>query len=414
MNKFGIGIVSDDPVFQRAIRQAAAQHPDHDIVSMSLDSALDVLGETPSLKGLLIDGKGDISKVMACLNGLADRARDLGIPLLILKDVHSSLVPQQCLDAGCTGIIPRTTHIGKIKKALETACAFDLYIWGARGTLPVCGRKTLKYGGSTSSVSLKIAGNRQFVFDAGTGLRNFSRHLMRKEGGRFNGRIFITHPHWDHLNCIPFFEPLYLPENQIYLMGPPHEGQSFRELLEGQMNGIYFPIKPESFKAKVTYITTEEGCFLYDGIRVKALRLDHPGCCLGYRIEHAGRSIAYITDNELRDESFSGESWDALVTFLDGVDYLIHDCSYFDEEYLSRIHWGHSSVGRVVALALAARVGHLFLFHHDPEHGDTEIEAKLREAERHVSMRGGVLACHNAREGDIWNLAAGRLKGSLR
>lgn len=135
---------------------------------------------------------------------------------------------------------------------------------------------------------------------------------------------------------------------------------------------------------------------------------------LGYRIEHAGSSIAYITDNELREDDRSLASWGALVDFLQDVDFLIHDASYFDDEYSAHVHWGHSSVGQVVELALAASAKHLFLFHHDPEHSDSDIDAKLVEANRHVSNSGGQLICHNAREGEIWDLVAGLRKGVIR
>ncbi len=372
------------------------------------------LATSSEITSILLDAQSLGSDPLGLIRLIAEDALKHDTPILLLEDFRNPLDAAKVIEAGVSEIISRTARLSSLLKTTTGFNRFELYFWGVRGTLPVSGRHTLKYGGSTSSISLRMGSDRHFIFDAGTGLRNLSRYLMRKESGHFNGRLFITHPHWDHLNCIPFFEPLYNPRNKIYLMGPAHEGISFQKLLEGQMNGVYFPIKPDHFKAEVTYVDTEAGSFRYDGIKVDAFRLDHPGCCLGYRIEHAGTSIAYITDNELRAEDRSITSWKALVEFLQGVDFLIHDASYFDDEYSARIHWGHSSVGQVVELALAASVKQLFLFHHDPEHVDSDIDAKLVEAERHVALCGGHLICHNAREGDIWDLVAGRRKGSVR
>ncbi len=414
MSENGLALLTQDDRLRRSLERRA-DALDH--VTMQCASTLETfesMARSPSTTAILLDAKGLGAALWPTIDTLVKTAQKREIPILLLEDGDMKVDQPRALEAGISEIVARTVRLPVLLKTLARFHRFELYFWGVRGTLPVSGRHTLKYGGSTSSISLRMGSDRHFIFDAGTGLRNLSRYLMRKESGHFNGRLFITHPHWDHLNCIPFFEPLYNPKNQIHLMGPAHEGISFQKLLEGQMNGVYFPIKPDQFQAEVTYVDTEAGSFRYDGIKVEAFRLDHPGCCRGYRIEHAGASIAYITDNELRAEDRSLASWGALVEFLKDVDFLIHDASYFDDEYEARIHWGHSSVGQVVELALAASVKQLFLFHHDPEHSDTDIDAKWVEAERHVAQNKGQLICHNAREGEIWDLVAGRRKGSVR
>ena len=184
-----------------------------------------------------------------------------------------------------------------LEQTLATINRFELNFWGVHGTLPVPGRKTLKYGGNTSCVSLTIGRDRRFVFDAGTGLRVFSNRIMETTGGRFNGRIFISHPHWDHFNSLPFFEPLYIPANRIAIHGPPQGDRSLRELIDDQMDGIFFPITVEHFEAKVDYCDVLEGCYRFDGVTVTSHRLFHPGNCLAYRIDHNGCSLAYATDN---------------------------------------------------------------------------------------------------------------------
>ena len=414
MSGNGLALLTQDDRLLQSLQRAAEKLDRITIQSARTVEAFPSLIASTETTWILLDAQSLGPDPFGVIRLLAAEAQKQDIPIILLEDVHAPLDAAKVIEAGISEIASRTARLASLLKTIALFHRFELCFWGVRWTLPVSGRHTLKYGGSTSSISLRIGSDRHFIFDAGTGLRNLSRYLMRKESGHFNGRLFITHPHWDHLNCIPFFEPLYNPKNKIYLMGPAHEGISFRKLLEGQMNGVYFPIKPDHFRAEVTYVDTEAGSFRYDGIKVEAFRLDHPGCCLGYRIEHAGRSIAYITDNELREEDRNLSSWGALVDFLKDVDFLIHDASYFDDEYSARIHWGHSSVGQVVELALAASVKQLFLFHHDPEHGDSDIDAKLVEAERHVALAGGQLICHNAREGEIWDLIAGRRKGSLR
>jgi phosphoribosyl 1,2-cyclic phosphodiesterase len=414
MSGNGLALLTDDNRLLQSLQKAAEKRDEVTFRSASEMASFQSLAASSDTSAILLDALSLGSDPLGTIRALAIDAQRRDIPIILMEDGRLDFDDAEAIDAGVSEFASRNARLPSLLKTIALFRRFELYFWGVRGTLPVSGRHTLKYGGSTSSISLRMGADRHFIFDAGTGLRNLSRHVMKNESGHFNGRLFITHPHWDHLNCIPFFEPLYDPKNKIFLMGPAHEGISFQKLLEGQMNGVYFPIKPDHFQAQVTYVDTEAGSFRYDGIKVEAFRLDHPGCCLGYRIEHAGASIAYITDNELREEDRNLANWHALVDFLKDVDFLIHDASYFDDEYSARIHWGHSSVGQVVELALAASVKQLFLFHHDPEHGDSDIDAKLVEAERHVALAGGHLVCHNAREREIWDLVAARRKGSLR
>lgn len=372
--------------------------------------AIERLDADSSFHCLLIDAALLGTEREKMLQRLGEIGRKRNTLLVLLEETSRITTPR----VSGLEVISRDARASEIINAAKSAMTFELEIWGARGTLPVSGRKTLRYGGSTSCVNLRIGKDRHFIFDAGTGLQRLSKHVMKKSGGQFHGRLFITHPHWDHLNCIPFFEPLYIPGNRIDLMGPPHDSLSFRELLEGQMNGIYFPIKPDRFRAEVCFTDILEGTHQYDGVVVKAFRLDHPGYCLGYRIEHAGKSFAYITDNEIPEDKQDCPSWHALVDFLKDVDVLVHDTSYFDEEYRAKVHWGHSAVSTVVKLAIASSARHLFLFHHDPEHDDDDIDRKLHVANEAVSHQGGELICHSAREGDRWNIQTGLLEGRIR
>lgn len=326
------------------------------------------------------------------------------IRIVILTNGSATASRASVFEAGGDELLAKPYSLDQMLDTARVIERFDITFWGARGTLPLSGEKSLRYGGNTSCLGLNIGRDRHFIFDAGTGLRRYSRHLMEKQGGKFNGRVFITHPHWDHLNCLPFFTPFYIPGNQISLMGPPQGDRSFRNLLDGQMDGIYFPVTVDAFGADVTYGDLRDGQHYFDGISFKAFHLSHPGYCLGYRIDHFGRSVAYITDNELGNISPGDDYIERLAHFLSGVDILIHDTAYFDHEYPDKVNWGHSSISQVVRLAHAARVKKLFLFHHDPEHGDQELDLKLLEAIRIADEIGADFECLNACEGDTWDV----------
>ena len=329
------------------------------------------------------------------------------IRVVMLTSGNSEESRSKALAAGADEVLAKPYNLDQLMAVIDTIDRFHITFWGARGTLPLSGENSLRYGGNTSCLGLNIGRDRHFIFDAGTGLRKYSRHLLEKQGGKFNGRVFITHPHWDHLNCLPFFAPFFIPGNRISLMGPPQGERSFRDLIDGQMDGIYFPVTVDAFGADVTYGDMLDGQHWFDGVSLRAFHLSHPGYCLGYRIDHFGRSVAYITDNELGNIPPDSDFVERLAQFLQGVDVLIHDTAYFDHEYPAKINWGHSNVSSVVRLAHAAKVGKLFLFHHDPEHGDEDLDLKLDKATALADELGAEFECLNACEGDTWDVMKG-------
>ena len=157
------------------------------------------------------------------------------------------------------------------------------------------------------------------------------------------------------------------------------------------MDGVYFPITVREFSASLTYRDLSEGEYEIGGVRVRTMLLSHPGNCLGYRIEPAGRVICYVTDNELyppSSEFYSSEYVDRLTEFVRSADVLITDCTYTDEEYPRKIGWGHSSVSQVADLAARAAVKTLYLLHHDPDQSDAVIDAKLERVRELLAGRG--------------------------
>ena len=266
-----------------------------------------------------------------------------------------------------------------------------LAFWGVRGTLPVPGQKSLRYGGNTNCVSLEFPRGDLFIFDAGTGITELSGALLGRGPGRIAAKIFISHPHWDHINALPFFAPLYMQGNEFEICGASHGGITTRELISAQMDGVYFPITLKEFAARVYFRDLDEGDHDFDGITVRTKLLDHPGQCLGYRIEYQGRAVCYITDNELFLESHANHNAHyvaQLTAFIEGAEVLITDCTYTDAEYTSKVGWGHSCLSEAVDLAHAAQIGTLFLYHHDPSQSDSDIDAKLEFAQRRLAGLG--------------------------
>ncbi|MBC8403236.1 MAG: response regulator [Candidatus Marinimicrobia bacterium] len=255
----------------------------------------------------------------------------------------------------------------------------ELHFWGVRGTLPVSGEDVLKYGGNTNCVSIKFPRNNLFIFDAGTGIKLLSNHLMKTHQAPISAKIFISHPHWDHINALPFFTPLYIPGNEFEICGPSHGDITMRELISSQMDGVYFPIRIKEFAASVYFRDLKEQEIEIDQIKIKTMLLSHPGYCLGYRLEYKDKIICYVTDNELFPETSRYHNLDyfeKLSQFVNSADYLITDSTYTDKEYKSKINWGHSSVSQVIKLADHAKVKKLFLYHHDPDQTDQDIENK--------------------------------------
>ena len=295
------------------------------------------------------------------------------------------------------------TFLEKVDRILQDYV--ELSFWGVRGTLPVSGEDTLKYGGSTNCVTMQFPRDQMFIFDGGTGIKTFGDMLMAKGRRNIRGRIFISHPHWDHINAIPFFAPLYRQGNEFQILGANQGDISIREIISAQMDGVYFPITLKEFAARVYFRDLEEEELEVDGITVKTKLLSHPGQCLGFRVEYNGRSLCYITDNEMFLENSDGYNphYEAkLAEFCHGADALITDSTYTDAEYATKVTWGHSCISKVVDLADKAKAKRLFLYHHDPDQRDEAIDDKLETAQTLLKERGSETVCIAPKERDTF------------
>eukprot|EP00899_Mesostigma_viride_P009790 jgi/Mesvir1/18812/Mv04305-RA.1 len=267
--------------------------------------------------------------------------------------------------------------------------------WGTRGSITKAGPDTLKYGGNTSCVQVISSKGTMLVLDCGTGAHGLGMSIA-KEGKAVSGHILITHTHWDHIQGVPFFTPLFIPGNSFHLYGPKGLGESMRETLKGQMQYTYFPISMEAFNANVEFRDLVEGSFLIDDVKVTVHYLNHPAITVGYRIEADGASVVYCTDHEPHDRALAmggfpeaGSLDAAHVEFMRGADLLIHDCQYRAEEYSQKVGWGHSTLEYVVDMALAAHVRQVALFHHDPLRSDAGVDKMVADANARVADHRG-------------------------
>jgi phosphoribosyl 1,2-cyclic phosphodiesterase/ActR/RegA family two-component response regulator len=278
----------------------------------------------------------------------------------------------------------------------------ELRYWGVRGTLPVPGPRTLRYGGNTCCVTLSFADGRLFVFDAGSGIKELAGHLLRRRE-RVSAHLFVSHPHWDHINALPYFAPLYIPGNAFEILGPSQGAVGMRQIVSDQMEPPYFPVTVREFGSHVTYRDLGEGSTEVAGVPVDAMLLAHPGNCLGYRVRLGGATVCYVTDNELYPPSrpeHDPRYLDHLAQFVGGADLLITDCTYTDEAYPAKAGWGHSATGQVAELAHRAGVKELHLFHHDPDQSDDDIDRKLEQAAGHLARLGSSTSVRAPAEGD--------------
>lgn len=279
--------------------------------------------------------------------------------------------------------------------------------WGVRGSIPTPGPRTRRYGGNTSCVELRHE-DTLIVCDAGTGLRELGVHLMRKHGDApLTVHLFLSHPHWDHIQGFPFFGPAYRPNVTIFIYCPADDDRNYR-LLSGQMQDAYFPVGFSDLGARVVPRKFDPSGVQIDGVHVRHYNQKHPGGSLGFRFEADGQTVVYATDTEL-DATVSPSASKApnaqrrfpaeVIDAVRDANLLIGDAQYFDDEYEKKVGWGHPRATTLVDLAAQGNVEKLALYHHDPMHSDREVDAKVMLCHERAKLLGSPVEIFGAREG---------------
>ena len=298
---------------------------------------------------------------------------------------------------------------------------FRLRFWGTRGSVPSPGPMTVRYGGNTPCVEVRTDANALVILDAGTGIRELGRALVAgANGDGIAADIFLTHAHWDHIQGLPFFLPAYNEKNALRLLGYEGARAGLATILASQLETSVFPVSLRDMPSAIEIEELRDMEFKIGKVQVEARFVNHPGICVGYRLNTTNGAIAYLPDNEPYDvlksslakpdkaerekaQAYAAAARAKLVDFLRGVDVLIIDSQYTDEEYEEKVGWGHGSLSSVVSLALDADTRKLFLFHHDPSRDDKAIDAMVESARMLVLERGKPMEVDAAREGsEVW------------
>jgi phosphoribosyl 1,2-cyclic phosphodiesterase len=287
--------------------------------------------------------------------------------------------------------------------------------WGVRGSFPVPGPHTNRYGGNTSCVEVRPRGGQNIIIDAGTGIRRLGKEMMSSAfgDGRGMAHLLISHTHWDHIQGLPFFAPLYQSGNKLYVYARQRDDTHLRAVFASQTEDPYFPVPFNAAKADIAFRELVEGArFQIGHVRVSCTRLNHPWIAMAYRLDCDGASVVYATDTApftdvLLENEFirtpprigqppSAEHAaklramrDDLVELCRGADLVIYDTQFTLEEYRSRPHWGHSTPADAIDIALAAGAKTLALFHYSPDRTDDQqdvIVAQVREQVRGTDL----------------------------
>lgn len=277
--------------------------------------------------------------------------------------------------------------------------------WGVRGSIPSPGPHTVRYGGNTTCIEVRSDDDDLIILDGGTGIFPLAQTLLKELP--VTAHIFNTHSHWDHIQGLPFFIPIFIPGNQVRLHAAfdPVSGEGAERIMAVQMQYSYFPVREAEVKSRFEYVTVMPGETVQAGsASVTSVLLNHPVINFGYRVTSNGKSVFFTGDHEphtnIYDPGDDGyaeyqglieEQHRAIVRAIEGVDVLIADCAYTLDEYPAKKGWGHGTFDSSIGLAKAAGAKVLYCTHHEPTRSDDELERVFAEAvARHADTLDGL------------------------
>jgi ribonuclease BN (tRNA processing enzyme) len=251
--------------------------------------------------------------------------------------------------------------------------------WGTRGSLASPSPETVRYGGNTSCVSVEGKEGGLLILDAGTGLRSLGQSLP---ADLTRIHILLTHLHMDHIQGLPFFAPLRRKGAEIYLYGPASTTLALRARLQKYLSPPLFPVSIHELAANISFHELPADLIEIGEFKINAQLVLHPNPTIGYRIESANSTMTYLPDHEpaLGGRTFPNDkSWISGYDLAEGVDLLIHDTQYTEQEYQDRVGFGHSSIQQAFQFAELTRVKHFVPFHYDPSHSDETLDRMFEE-----------------------------------
>ena len=253
--------------------------------------------------------------------------------------------------------------------------------YGTRGSIPVCDKEFLEFGGNTTSIKITRENGRVAILDAGSGIRNLGKDLMKDGLDQSDLFIAFSHFHWDHIQGFPFFEPAYKEDMVINILalGRDREITNLKDIFREQMESQYFPVPLKSMGAKFNFLKVNRNILKINDAVVRVIKQNHPGGSYGYRMEDNDKSLVILTDLE-HGESVQPE----IVEFCRGADLLIHEAQYTNEMLERYRGWGHSSFDQAMEVAEKAGVKKLIMTHHDPDHNDAFLTGIEKECQKRI------------------------------